>query len=95
MCVGVCTHRTVHHCCPRNRCRRHSATGCECSSRFGSETRPPRTLWELQREKGFRGQIMSMQQKQRADTELELKKRQLSLSSEDIIFTAAVTPGKL
>lgn len=51
VCVCVCTHRTVHHCCPRNRCRRHSATGCEYSSHFGSETRPPRTLWELQREK--------------------------------------------
>lgn len=50
---------------------------------------------ERKEERGFRGQIMSMQQKQRADTELELKKRQLSLSSEDIIFTAALTPGKL
>lgn len=45
----ACTHRTAHHCCRRSRCRHHSATGCGYSSHFGSETRPLRTLWELER----------------------------------------------
>lgn len=49
-CSCVCTHRTVHHCYPHNRCLHHSARGCGYSSRFGSETRPPRTPWELERE---------------------------------------------
>lgn len=47
----VCTHHTVHHCCPHSRCRHHSARGCEYSSRFDSETRPPHTPWELCRQK--------------------------------------------
>lgn len=57
MCLWVLVpYHTVHHCCPHNRCHRHSATGCGCSIHSGSETHLPHTLWELQKKQnGFNG----------------------------------------
>lgn len=48
--VCVCSHRIAHHCCLHSRCLRHSATGCECSSRSDTGTHPPHTPAGLQRD---------------------------------------------
>lgn len=47
------------------------------------------------KDRGFTGQLMRIQQKQRADTVQECEKRKLSLSSADIVSKTALTSEKL
>lgn len=55
----------------------------------------PGSWREKYKEGAFRRQIMRIQQKQKVDTVQECDKRQLSLSSADIISTAVLTPGRM